>query len=338
MALAGRKKIAALLMNIDKESAATILKNFNEDDILAIGEAMKDISGNDIAHDEMISIYEDFKERMKERSGFFRPRTEEMETIISSSLGPEKSQNVLSQLRTNRFTVGSPFNALNRYPKEILVKILQDEHPQTVAQVMSQIDSSRAAQVITDLEEELRLDVLTRIAKLKTPPMEILAQIANAMKDKANQALVEESPEEAQERLRTVADVLNRVDTQTEKSVLGKIAEDNSEMAEEIKELMFTFEDLLLVDKRAMQKILSGINVQVLAMGLKGAGKELERFILGNVSQRVKKLILDEKELLGPKPREEVVAAQREIVNTVRALIESGEITINRASEEELVA
>jgi flagellar motor switch protein FliG len=127
------------------------------------------------------------------------------------------------------------------------------------------------------------------------------------------------------------------VDRQTEKSVLGKIAEDNAEMADEIKELMFTFEDLLLVDHRAMQKILSGINVQVLAMALKGANKELELFIMGNVSKRVKKLIEDEKELMGAKPLEDVVEAQKEIVNTVRALIESGEIQINRASEEELL-
>jgi len=336
MALVGRRKIAALLLNLDREAAARVLKNFNEDDILAIGEAMKEISGKDIPHEELNRIYDDFREMMKVRAGVFRPRNEEMEKLLSTSLGPDRSGNILSQLQY-RFTHASPFTGLTRYPKEILVKILKEEHPQTVSLVLSQIDSSRAAQVIAELEEEMRLDVITRIAKLKIPPMQILGQIANTMKEKANQALLEESPEESKARLRTVADVLNRVDRQTEKSVLGKIAENDADMAEEIKELMFTFEDLLLVDHRAMQKILSGINVQVLAMALKGANKELELFILGNVSKRVKKLIQDEKELIGPKPVEEVAAAQREIVNTVRALIESGEISINRASEEEMV-
>jgi len=109
-------------------------------------------------------------------------------------------------------------------------------------------------------------------------------------------------------------------------------------MAEEIKDLMFSFDDLVLVDKRAMQKILSGINVQVLALALKGANKAVEGYIMDNVSKRVKKLIFDEKELLGPKPIEEVIQAQKEVVATVRVLIESGEISINRSSEEELLA
>ncbi|MHC4942917.1 MAG: flagellar motor switch protein FliG [Planctomycetota bacterium] len=336
MPLLGRKKIAALLLNIDRDAAARILKNFREDDIIAIGEAMNEISGKDIPREELDVIYQDFREMLQQRSGVFRPRTEEMEKLLHSSLGPEKTKEILSQLQ-HRFIPTSPFTALGRYPKQILAKILKNEHPQTVALVLSQIESNRSARVIAEMDEDLRLDVLTRIARLKTPPMEILTQISNTMKEKANQALVEESPEEAQDRLRTVADVLNRVDRQTEKSVLGKIAEDNAEMAEEIKELMFTFEDLLLVDHRAMQKILSGINVQVLAMALKGANKELELFIMGNVSKRVKKLIEDEKELMGAKPVEDVVEAQKEIVNTVRALIESGEIQINRASEEELL-
>ena len=147
----------------------------------------------------------------------------------------------------------------------------------------------------------------------------------------------DESPEDIKDRLKTVADVLNRVDKETEKSVLGQISETDAEMAEEIKELMFTFDDLALVDKRAMQKILSGINVQVLALSLKAAKKEVDEYIMSNVSKRVKKLIDDEKELMGPKTLEEVTGAQKEIVTTVRALIESGEITISRASEEELL-
>jgi flagellar motor switch protein FliG len=332
----GRKKIAALLLSLEREVASKVLKNFNEDDILAIGEAMKEISGMDISQDEMDRIYDDFKDLMKSRAGIFRPRDEAVDQLFTDSLGPEKGNDIISQLQRG-YIPTSPFISLTRYPKEVLAKILREEHPQTIALVLSHIESNRAAQVIAELEEEMRLDVITRIAKLKNPPMEILMQIAYTMKEKAAQALLEESPDDARDRLRTVADVLNRVDTETEKSVLGKIAESDAGMAEEIKELMFTFDDLLLVDKKAMQKILSGINVQVLAMALKGAARDVEQFIMNNVSKRVQKLIQDEKEMMGPRPMEEVSEAQKEIVTTVRALIESGEITINRASEEELL-
>lgn len=337
MALKGRRKIAALLLNLNREASAEVLKNFSEDDIIAIGEAMKEISGKDIPIEEMNEIYEEYKKMVQVRSGIFRPRDEEMEKLLAASVGEDKSASILNQLASG-YVPSSPFTPLARFPKEILLRIIQDEHPQTIALVLSQIDSSRAAQVITELEEDVRLDVITRIAKLKYPTMEIMTQIAFTLKEKAKQALFEESPDDAKERLSTVANVLNRVDQETERSVLGKIAETDADMAEEIRELMFTFADLKLVDKRSMQKILSGINVQVLAMALKGAEPDLEEFIMENVSKRVRKLIQDEKELLGPKPLEDVMEAQKEIVATVRGLIESGEVSINRASEEELVA
>ena len=198
--------------------------------------------------------------------------------------------------------------------------------------------SIKSHRLTTLIREELRLDIITRIAKLKSPPEDVNLNIAMKLEAKAKPAMVKDDPEETLSRLKTVADVLNRVDKEMEHQVLGKISETDADMAEEIRELMFTFEDLLLVDKRAMQKILSGINVQVLAMALKGATKNVEDYIMGNVSIRVRKLIEDEKELMGPQPMEEVVTGQKEIVATVRALIESGEISINRSTEEELIA
>lgn len=336
MALEGNQKIAALLLTLDRNVASQVLRHFKEEEILAIGEAMKEISGKDIPKEEMDKLYDEFQTMMRERFGVFRPRDEALEDLLKTSLGPERSASILDMLN-RRYSPASPFKALAKYPKEILAKVFRDEHPQTIALALSSIESNRAAQVITELEEPMRLDILTRIAKLKHPPNDVSLSIADKLRQKADHAMAEESPDEVKSRLRTVADVLNRVDKETEKSVLGQISETDADMAEEIKELMFTFDDLLLVDKRAMQKILSGVNVQVLALALKAANKEVENFIMSNVSQRVKKLIEEEKELMGPKTKEEVTNAQKEIVATVRVLIESGEITINRASEEELL-
>ncbi len=337
MALEGKQKIAALLLNLDRNAAAQVLKNFSEDEIIAIGQAMKAISGKDIPAEELIRIYEEFGMAMKERSWIFRPRGEDVENLFAASLGPEKSEPIINELMKLQKS-GSVFTRLKTYPNEVLSNALKEEHPQTIALVLSNIESGKAAKVITELDEDKRLDILTRIAKMKNPPDEILKNIAEKINEKAALAMTQDNPEEARGRLRTVADVLNQVDKDTGNNVLTKISEDDSEMAEEIKDLMFTFDDLLLVDKRAMQKLLSGINVQVLAMGLKGAKSEVEEFILGNISKRVQKLILEEKELMGPKSQEEVTAAQKEIVAVVRALMESGEITINRSTEEELLA
>jgi flagellar motor switch protein FliG len=330
------QKIGALLMNMEKSAAAEVLKHFSEDNILAIGEAMKDLDGMDIPREEMARIYREFKVMMRARAGVFRPRDRDVDEIFSASLG-EKAEEIVHELNRRKMPISSYFKKLAGFPSEILTGVLKDEHPQTIALVLSNIDSNKAAQVLTELEEELRLDIITRIAKLKSPPESVNLNIAMKLEAKAKQAMVKDDPEEALGRLKTVADVLNRVDKEMEQQVLGKISETDADMAEEIKELMFTFDDLLLVDKRAIQKILSGINVQALAMALKGANQSVESYIMGNVSQRVKKLIEDEKELLGPKPMEEVVSAQKEIVATVRALIESGEITISRSTEEELV-
>ena len=335
--LKGMQKIGALLMTLDKNVAAQVLKSFSEEQVLAIGEAMRDISGMDIPKEVMSRIYSDFQSRIGERTGMFRPRGDEVEAIFHSSFGPDKSEEVLNELNRRKVPASSYFKKLGSFPKEILARVLSDEHPQTIALVLSHIDSSRSAKVLNELDEEMRLDIITRIATLKSPSNELNLSIAVKLEAKAKRAFQEDSPEEAQERLRTVADMLNQVDKDTEKSVLGKISENDEQMAEVIRDLMFTFDDLLLVDKRAMQKILSGINVQVLAMALKGAKEKVEEFIMSNVSSRVKRLILDEKELMGPKSREEVEGGQKEIVATVRALIESGEIAVNRSSEEELL-
>jgi flagellar motor switch protein FliG len=335
--LKGMQKIGALLMTLDKNVAAQVLKSFSEEQFMAIGEAMRDISGMDIPKDEMARIYSDFQRRLQERTGMFRPRGDDVEAIFHSSFGPDKSEEVLNELNRRKVPASSYFKKLGSFPKEIVARVLSDEHPQTIALVLSHIDSSRSAKVLNELDEEMRLDIITRIATLKSPSNDLNLSIAVKLEAKAKKAFQEDSPEEAHERLRTVADMLNQVDKDTEKSVLGKISENDEQMAEEIRDLMFTFDDLLLVDKRAMQKILSGINVQVLAMALKGAKEKVEEFIMSNVSSRVKRLILDEKELMGPKSREEVEGGQKEIVATVRALIESGEIAINRSSEEELL-
>jgi len=337
MMLNGKHKVAAFLLNLSKEEAAEVLKFFTEDQILGIAETMKEISGKDISHDEISTVFSDFDKRLKKRSKVFRARSDEVDELFSSSLGPNLGGTLLNEL-DNRVVPESPFRKFTKYPKDVLVKILNMEHPQTIALVLSQIDSNKAAQVLIDLEEDIRLDIVTRIANLKAPSKEILRNVAAMLSTRVRQIMVEENPDDIKERLQTVADVLNRVDKDTEKSVLGKISETDAEMAEEIKDLMFSFDDLVLVDKRAMQKILSGINVQVLALALKGANKAVEGYIMDNVSKRVKKLIFDEKELLGPKPIEEVIQAQKEVVATVRVLIESGEISINRSSEEELLA
>lgn len=336
MMLVGKYKIAALLLNLEKNEAARVLQSFTEEKMMAIAETMREISGMDIPKEEISRIYEDFKKSLRIRSGIFKPRPDQVEELFAASLGEGKTDDLFNEL-DQKIIPESPFKQLTRFPREILARILQDEHPQTIALALSQIESNRAAQVITQLEEDLRLDILTRIAKLKNPSKEILRNIAIKLAEKAKDLMVTESPDDAKERLQTVADVLNRVDKDTEKNVLSKISEKDSEMAEEIRELMFTFDDLLLVDKRAMQKILSGINVQVLALALKGAHKQVENFIMSNVSQRVKKLIQDEKEMLGPRTVEEVTGAQKEIVAIVRTLIENGEITISRSSEEELL-
>ena len=336
MSLKGKQRIAALLLNIEKQDAARILKNFTEDQILGIAEAMKEISGKDIPREELAEIYRQFQDSLNRRKKVFRPRGDDVDSLFASSLGAEAGGTLLNEL-DRRVVPESPFRKFNKYPKEVLFRLLKDEHPQTIALVLSQIESNKAAQVVTELEDELRLDIVTRIANLKSPSKEIIARIADMLNGRVKILMAEDNPEDARERLQTVADMLNRVDKETEKSVLGKISETNAEMAEEIKELMFTFDDLTLVDKRAMQKVLSGINVQVLALALKGANQQVEEFIMSNVSTRVKKLIADEKEMLGPKSLEDVQEAQKEIVATVRALIESGEITINRSSEEELL-
>jgi len=332
MAITGSRKIAALLLTLDAEAAAKILQHLDEDNLATVGIAMADIEESGYTHEESEEVLKEFRRHLIE--GGWEVGTP-FEELLVKGLGQDGSMRVLERMRRER-TPLHPFSALEKLSPEEILRTLRVEHPQIVAFVLANIDPGLAGQVLSGIEEEERSDILLRIARLEGAPLpHVDAVIQTLNRRSANSA--GRFQLDTRKRLRSVAEILNSIDGGEGRALMERMGEEDAETTEQIREMMFTFEDLARLDSRGLQKVLSSIDVRQLATSLKGADPALQEQILGNVSKRVRESVVDEKEFLGPLPIAEVQEARKEVTRIARTLIEGGEISLPRGRVDQLV-
>jgi flagellar motor switch protein FliG len=332
--LKGRQKAAAYLLGLDTQTAAGILKNFEQDEIATVTQEMlnlKSLDGETIedVRRELHALVTSGKSL-----GIADPSSV-VGKLLEATLGAEKGREMLD--------VGSkpprrpPFESLNELESAQLIRLLNGEHPQLVAVVLAHLKPQLSAAVLSALPEDVHADIVTRMTKLEAISNSLLDDIEILMCQKVDRSEGQATATAGASRYKAVAEMLNMVGKTVRKNVLDRLSQADPQSAQEIENLMFVFEDLATVDNRSIQKILREVDNQSLALALKAASDAIKNKVFSNLSKRAVASMQEELEMLGPKPISEVEAAQRELLEVARRLDEAGEITLRQSDQEELV-
>jgi len=335
--LTGRQKAAILLISLDKERAAKVLQGLSKEEIEIL---MEEIANWEKVSPELVrEVWKEFYE-MSLTSNYIRQGGKEYaQEILTRALGNHKALNVredLGEQVEKDEDSESFFDFLEKVDLQHLLNFVKSEHPQTIALILSYLKPEKASFILSSLPEELQTDVTLRIINIGEISPEVLREIDRALRR-------EFSTIASQEKLqvvggtRTVAEILNLMDKYAQNSILQHLETKNAELAQEVKQMMFVFEDILSIADKYVQRALREIDTKDLALALKGADSRLREKFFKNMSSRAAATMKEEMELMGPVRVKEVEAVQRKIANIFRELGEKGEIIIETGREEELI-
>lgn len=328
----GLRKAAILLVALDTDVATEIFAQLGETEMEAASHEIARLGVVDKS--EMIAVLEEFRDLVMVQSLVKEGGYDRAIMLIQSSVPKSQAGKLVRLLEAQR--QAAPFNFLQHSEPDVLVTFLQEEHPQTIALVLSYVEPSKAAEVLTALPPERQIDIVKRIATLGHTSPEAIKRVESGLRKHMASLAFEEYQEVG--GVKTVSEVLNVLDRATERLILETIEEENTELAEEIKKLMFVFEDLMLVDDKGIQNVLKEVENAELSLALKTASDQLKEKIFTNMSKRAAEMVQEEMSFMGPVRISDVEQAQQSIVEVVRRLEESGDVVVlGRGGESSVV-
>jgi flagellar motor switch protein FliG len=320
--LTGPRKAAVLLMVMGESFASHVFKHLDEEEVKIIGEHMAQIKSVDTQL--IASIMDEFFAACRESSLLGVSGSSFFKKTVSQAFDSRKADSLLSGFTSQD---GSrPFEMLRSLSPQVLANLMRDEHPQTVALILVNLNHQTAAEVIQLLPEATQSEVVVRIAELDNVPDEIVDEIQEVIVEQ-----IADIGNESNEKLggvQAAAEIMNQVDQKTESSILESIEADREELAEEIRQSMFVFEDLIHLDDRSVRTLLKEISNDELILALKTASEGLGDKVFGNVSQRAAQMMKEDMEVMGPVRLRDVEQAQQNILKTARRLEEEGKIVL----------
>ncbi len=319
--LIGRRKAAILLLGLGEEIAPKVLENFTEFELQQISREIS-LLGN-VPGEVTEKIAREFVDTAGSKVMFYGGR-DYLKNILQRTMGEEKTKNFLNKVSDS--LQQKPFSSLAHVDPRVIASFIKAEHPQTVALILAHLEPEKSAQILGLLPEGIQADVVLRIADLDRVPREMINEIENVLESELKTTGGMESQRLG--GLDVVSELINNLDKNTESSIMEVIEENDPDLAENIKKLMFTFDDLIQVDDRGIQSILKEINNEDLLLALKTAAEEVKEKIFANMSQRAASMVKDDLESLGPVRLTDVEKAQQVIVKVVRKLEEEGKIVI----------
>ena len=329
----GAHRAAAFLLSMQKEQAAEILRHVDQKVLVEIVEAMGSLDTAVSSPDSVRELYLQLAEYVDLPDGVRAQDEIELRRLLEETFDEAEAQRVLARMN-DRQLQERPFRAIEFEPPGNISNALAEESDAVIAAVLAHLTPGLSAQVLAGFPEGRALDIVRRMATLIPPSFHTLVSIAEELADRLD--VIRDGPvaRSRTARLQSIAEVLNFSEPGIEKSVLEGLNEEDSEMATEIRDFMFQWDDLASIDSRAMQKILASIDTKTLSLSLKGSSPEVSENILANLSSRVRDMVEEERELLGALPLSEIESGREEILKSVRALIESGEFRPARAGED----
>ena len=329
--LAGTQRAAILLMSLGEQDAANLLKQLDAREVQKLGIAMAELK--EVSRDQMTSVLDTFIGVADRKADIASGSQEYVRRVLTQAVGKQKADLLLDRVSTGQ--TGQGIEALKWMDARAVAQIIGAEHPQIAAIVLSYLESEQAAGVLPLLSEQMRTEVLMRIASLNEVPQSALAELDQLVEKQANAA-----PAVPLRRIggaRTVANILNAMERKKSSEELGKIERADGEMHGKIKDLLFIFDNLLNVDDRDIQALLREVGSEVLTVALRGAEPEMQEKILRNMSKRAAEILKDDMEARGPVKLTDVELAQKEIVAAAQRLVEEGVIVLGAKSGAEFV-
>lgn len=332
-AVSSLRKAATLLIVLGEQTSAELLQQLSEEDVQKVSREVAKITA--ISAEQAEGVLNEFHHLSAAGDYVARGGIDYARKLLMRAFNPDTAKRLLERLTKTLGADAASFDAIQKADPQQLAKFIHNEHPQTIALVLSHLNSSQAAALLTSLPSGLRSDVSQRMASLDQISPEIILKIAGVIGQKLK-ALGEFS-RESYGGVRAVAEMLNRLDSASSKGILDSIEQQDANLAETIRHLMFVFEDLLLIDPMGLKEVLSKVDRKLLTIALKGTSEQLRNQILGCMSQRGADMLKEDMEALGPIKIKEVEAAQQQIIAVVRQLEAEGVVSLKGAVGEQYV-
>ena len=329
--ITGLQKAAILLISLGPEKSAMIFKHLKEEEIEEL--TLEIANTRSVTPQIKENIINEFYEVCLAQQYIAEGGIGYAKELLEKALGAEKAVEVLNRL-TASIQV-KPFEFVRKTDASQLLSFIQDEHPQTIALILSYLGPTQSAMIVSALSPEQQVEVAKRIATMDRTSPDVIKEVEKILESKLANLVNQDYTIIG--GVDHVVEILNTVDRGTEKHIMETLEIEDPELADEIRKKMFVFEDILLLDDRAIQRVLRDVDNNDLAIALKGSNEEVQNAIFNNMSKRLAVMIKEDMEFMGPVRMKDVEEAQQKIVNTIRKLEDSGEIVISRGGGDEII-
>ena len=329
--MTGKQKAALLLISLGPEVSAAVYKHLTEEEIERLTLEISGVKKVDSVVKE--EIIEEFHNIALAQDYISQGGIGYAKTVLEKALGKEHAQAIINRL-TSSLQV-RPFDFARRADPGQILNFIQNEHPQTIALILSYLEAEQAGMILSSLPQEMQADIAKRIATMDSTSPEVISEIEAVLERKLSSTVTQDFTETG--GVDAVVQVLNGVDRATEKTILNALEIQDPELAEEIRKRMFVFEDIVTLDNRSIQRIVRECENEDLILSMKVSSEEVREILFKNMSQRMAESFQEEMEVMGPVRLRDVEEAQARIVSIIRRLEDSGEIIIARGGGDDII-
>ena len=329
--LTGVQKAAVLLITLGPEKSASIFKHLKEEEIEEL--TLEIANTRSISPQEKEDVLNEFYQVCFAQQYIAEGGIGYAKELLEKALGEQKAQDVITKLTASLQV--RPFEFIRKTDPSQVLNFIQDEHPQTIAMILSYLSPAQSAMILGALTPEKQADVAKRIAMMDRTSPDVIKEVERVLERKLASLLNQDYTIVG--GVDAIVDILNTVDRGTEKHIMESLEIEQPELADEIRKKMFVFEDILLLDDRAIQRVLRDVDNNDLGIALKGANEEVQNVIFKNLSKRLSAMIKEDMEFMGPVRMKDVEEAQQKIVGIIRKLEDSAEIVISRGGGDEII-
>jgi flagellar motor switch protein FliG len=329
--ISGLRKTAILLLALGPETSGIILKNLDRETVEDVTREVASLGP--IPPDLRESIVEEFYNVALAKQYASEGGLPYARALLEKALSRDEANRVMQQIEHQVHQ--QPFSFLQKAESENLLTFMQDEHPQTIALILSHLPSGKGSEILSGLPPAKQIEVVTRVANMEQTNPEVIREVEQGLEQRLAGVMTQQFQKVG--GVEAVASMLNLADRSTEKGILETLEAEDPDLVEQIRRLMFVFEDILLIDDKGIQAVLKEIDHDELALALKTASEEMKEKIFANMSERAAQLISEDMEYMGPVRLSDVESAQQRIVDVVRRLEDSGEIILQGRGDADVV-
>lgn len=321
-----------MMVTLGADACAQIFKGLDDDDVEVLTAEIARLQG--VSSEVRQQVLEEFHQMAVAQKYVLQGGVDYARQVLEAAMGPRRAKEILERVQSTIRTTG--FRMLMDADPSQLVNFIQKEHPQTIALLLAHMDTALASPILSSLPQDLQVDVTTRLATMQSVTPDVLEQVEEVLAQQMKSLFGGNVSEVG--GVKFVAEMLNNVDRGAEKNILGNLERENPELATEIKNLMFIFEDIMMLDDRGIQRLLKEVDTKELALALKGGSESVSEKFYKNMSSRAADMMREDMQYMGPVRLKDVEGAQQKIVDVVRRLEDEGEVVISgRGGDDEIV-